>query len=93
MLHSAKRWVGAIVFASGSEIGVSSPASGASSERCELLEITLHEHDHRFPRYRSGGARRLLVRIEGLREPEENRIALEQYTRRVALQWAQEDAG
>jgi len=39
----------------------------------------------------SGRRRRLLVYIDGLREPEENRIALERYTQRVALQWAQED--
>jgi hypothetical protein len=41
--------------------------------------------------YLSGVVGRLLAYIDGLREPEENRIALEQYTQRVALQWAQED--
>jgi hypothetical protein len=41
----------------------------------------------------TGRRRRLLAYIDGLREPEENRIALERYTQRVALQWAQEDAG
>jgi hypothetical protein len=43
--------------------------------------------------YLSGVVGRLLAYIDGLREPEENRIALERYTQRVALQWAQEDEG
>jgi len=64
-----------------------------TSERYDLLKSALEEHDDRGVQYLSGVVGRLLAYIDGLREPEENRIALELYTQRVALQWAQEDAG
>jgi hypothetical protein len=62
-----------------------------TSERYDLLRTALEEHDDQGVQYLSGVVGRLLAYIDGLREPEENRIALEQYTQRVALQWAQED--
>jgi hypothetical protein len=64
-----------------------------TSERYDLLRTALEEHDDQGVQYLSGVVGRLLAYIDGLREPEENRIALEQYTQRVALQWAQEDQG
>jgi hypothetical protein len=62
-----------------------------TSERYDLLKTALEEHDDQGVQYLSGVVGRLLAYIDGLREPEENRIALERYTQRVALQWAQED--
>jgi hypothetical protein len=64
-----------------------------TSERYDLLRTALEEQDDQGVQYLSGVVGRLLAYIDGLREPEENRIALEQYTQRVALQWAQEDQG